>query len=105
MPIASQVVLKVEGLSLRDARTELTRLDQVSLSRSTGGEIVGVAGVEGNGQSELERDPRRYDLAPTVRAFCCQWHRVATWPAHRQSGVTEGGRRRRSGGPPSRWRA
>jgi simple sugar transport system ATP-binding protein len=44
-------VLIVRGLSLRDAHG-IARLDQVSLSVHRG-EIVGVAGVEGNGQSEL----------------------------------------------------
>ena len=48
---SSQAVLTVQGLSLRDAHG-VARLDQVNLSVNRG-EIVGVAGVEGNGQSEL----------------------------------------------------
>ena len=48
---APQAVLTVESLSLRDSNG-VARLDQVSLSVNRG-EIVGVAGVEGNGQSEL----------------------------------------------------
>jgi ABC-type uncharacterized transport system ATPase subunit len=45
------VVLSVAGLALRDARGRL-RLDQVSFDVRAG-EIVGIAGVSGNGQSEL----------------------------------------------------
>ncbi|MGQ3028509.1 MAG: ABC transporter ATP-binding protein [Ferrovibrionaceae bacterium] len=44
-------VLQVDGLTVRDA-TGVTRLDNVTLALRRG-EIVGVAGVEGNGQSEL----------------------------------------------------
>ncbi len=44
-------VLEVKKLSYRDGN-DVTRLDQVTLSVSTH-EIVGLAGVEGNGQSEL----------------------------------------------------
>jgi general nucleoside transport system ATP-binding protein len=46
-----EVLLEAEGLSLRDARG-VPVLKQVSL-RLRAGEIVGVAGVSGNGQSEL----------------------------------------------------
>lgn len=45
------VVLAVEGLSVRDARGAL-RLDGASFEVRAG-EIVGIAGVSGNGQSEL----------------------------------------------------
>lgn len=44
-------VLLVDGLTVRDA-LQVTRLDNFTLVLSRG-EIVGVAGVEGNGQSEL----------------------------------------------------
>ncbi len=44
-------VLQVDGLGVRDA-TGVTRLDNVTLALRRG-EIVGIAGVEGNGQSEL----------------------------------------------------
>lgn len=49
--LASEAVLSVHELSLCDAQG-IARLDRVSLSVRRG-EIVGVAGVEGNGQSEL----------------------------------------------------
>jgi simple sugar transport system ATP-binding protein len=45
------VVLRVEGLGLRDA-SGVRRLDDIAFSVRRG-EIVGIAGVEGNGQSEL----------------------------------------------------
>ena len=45
------VMLEARGLTLRDARG-VTRVDDVSLSVRAG-EIVGIAGVSGNGQSEL----------------------------------------------------
>ena len=45
------VVLRVEGLGLRDA-SGVRRLDNIGFSVHRG-EIVGIAGVEGNGQSEL----------------------------------------------------
>jgi simple sugar transport system ATP-binding protein len=45
------VLLAVEGLSVRDARGTL-RLDHASFEVRAG-EIVGIAGVSGNGQSEL----------------------------------------------------
>jgi simple sugar transport system ATP-binding protein len=48
---AHEVVLEIEGLGLRDANG-VTRLADVGLSVRRG-EIVGIAGVEGNGQSEL----------------------------------------------------
>ncbi len=44
-------VLEVEGLTVRDARG-VTLVDDVSLTVRAG-EIVGIAGVSGNGQSEL----------------------------------------------------
>jgi len=44
-------VLQVDGLTVRDVHG-VTRLDNFTLSLD-GGEIVGIAGVEGNGQSEL----------------------------------------------------
>ncbi|CAM2144111.1 general nucleoside transport system ATP-binding protein [Pararobbsia alpina] len=47
----SEEVLLVDGLSVRDAQG-VTRLDQCTLVVNRG-EIVGIAGVEGNGQSEL----------------------------------------------------
>ncbi len=50
-PRPGEVVLAVEDLCVRDARGTL-RLDHVSLSVKAG-EIVGIAGVSGNGQSEL----------------------------------------------------
>jgi simple sugar transport system ATP-binding protein len=45
-------VLEVSGLSLKDEGAARARLDRVSLIVRSG-EIVGIAGVEGNGQSEL----------------------------------------------------
>jgi simple sugar transport system ATP-binding protein len=45
------VVARVEGLQYRDAQG-VVRLDNVTLAVGRG-EIVGIAGVEGNGQSEL----------------------------------------------------
>ena len=44
-------VLQVDGLTVRDAQG-VTRLDNFTLTLGRG-EIVGIAGVEGNGQSEL----------------------------------------------------
>ncbi|MGA2127925.1 MAG: ABC transporter ATP-binding protein [Xanthobacteraceae bacterium] len=44
-------VLQVDGLTVRDAHG-VTRLDNFTLTLN-GGEIIGIAGVEGNGQSEL----------------------------------------------------
>ena len=49
--IPQDIVAHVEGLSFRDAQG-VTRLDGVSLDVGRG-EIVGIAGVEGNGQTEL----------------------------------------------------
>ncbi|WP_028219919.1 ABC transporter ATP-binding protein [Paraburkholderia oxyphila] len=49
---AGAAALEVEGLSFRDA-TGVMRVDDVTLSVRCG-EILGVAGVEGNGQVELE---------------------------------------------------
>jgi len=46
-----EVVLQVEGLGLRDAHG-VRRLDDIGFTVRRG-EIVGIAGVEGNGQSEL----------------------------------------------------
>ncbi|QCI64763.1 ABC transporter ATP-binding protein [Phreatobacter stygius] len=48
---AGKTVLEVRDLSLRDSRGTL-RLDQVGFDVKAG-EIVGIAGVSGNGQSEL----------------------------------------------------
>ncbi len=48
---AREVVLEVEGLGLRDANG-VRRLEGVAFAVRRG-EIVGIAGVEGNGQSEL----------------------------------------------------
>ena len=48
-PLAA--VLRIEGLGLRDAQG-VRRLDSIDLIVGRG-EIVGIAGVEGNGQSEL----------------------------------------------------
>jgi len=48
---AGEVVLQAKGLALRDAM-KVTRLHGLDLSLRAG-EIVGVAGVAGNGQSEL----------------------------------------------------
>jgi general nucleoside transport system ATP-binding protein len=48
---AADEVLMVDGLTVRDA-TGVTRLDNFTLMVHRG-EIVGIAGVEGNGQSEL----------------------------------------------------
>ncbi len=50
-PAQDEVLLEAEGLSLRDARG-VSVLNSVSL-RLRAGEIVGVAGVSGNGQTEL----------------------------------------------------
>ncbi len=44
-------ILQVDGLTVRDAQG-VTRLDNFTLTLKRG-EIIGVAGVEGNGQSEL----------------------------------------------------
>jgi len=44
-------VLQVDGLTVRDSQG-VTRLDNFTLTLNRG-EIIGVAGVEGNGQSEL----------------------------------------------------
>jgi simple sugar transport system ATP-binding protein len=44
-------VLQVDGVTVRDTQG-VTRLDNITLTLNRG-EIVGVAGVEGNGQSEL----------------------------------------------------
>jgi general nucleoside transport system ATP-binding protein len=44
-------ILQVDGLTVRDAQG-VTRLDNFTLTLGRG-EIIGVAGVEGNGQSEL----------------------------------------------------
>ena len=46
-----EIVLQVEALGLRDAQG-VRRLDRIGFSVRRG-EIVGIAGVEGNGQSEL----------------------------------------------------
>jgi ABC-type uncharacterized transport system ATPase subunit len=48
---AGSEVLKVEGLSVRDQR-DLETVHNVSFS-VRGGEILGIAGVQGNGQTEL----------------------------------------------------
>ncbi|HEX4365519.1 MAG TPA: ATP-binding cassette domain-containing protein, partial [Rhodopila sp.] len=45
------IVASIDGLSFRDAQG-VTRLDNVTIEVGRG-EIVGIAGVEGNGQSEL----------------------------------------------------
>jgi simple sugar transport system ATP-binding protein len=47
----SAEILQVDGITVRDSQG-VTRLDNFTLTVSRG-EIVGVAGVEGNGQSEL----------------------------------------------------
>lgn len=49
--IAEGEVLKVEGLSVRDQR-DLETVHNVSFS-VLGGEVLGIAGVQGNGQTEL----------------------------------------------------
>lgn len=49
--IPKEKVLSVKGIKARDNR-DLIALDQVSFSLNAG-EILGIAGVEGNGQSEL----------------------------------------------------
>ncbi len=49
--VARDVVAEISGLQYRDAQG-VVRLDDVSIDVARG-EIVGVAGVEGNGQSEL----------------------------------------------------
>jgi ABC-type uncharacterized transport system ATPase subunit len=48
---ATEEVLKVEGLSARDQR-DLETVHNVSFS-VRGGEVLGIAGVQGNGQTEL----------------------------------------------------
>jgi simple sugar transport system ATP-binding protein len=50
-PAGAGAGLRVEGLTVRDARG-VVRLHDVSLSVAPG-EILGIAGVEGNGQTEL----------------------------------------------------
>ncbi len=50
--VTEQVRLRAEGLTLADPAKGRPLLDGVSL-RIHGGEILGIAGVEGNGQSEL----------------------------------------------------
>ncbi|MBC7877127.1 MAG: ABC transporter ATP-binding protein [Anaerolineales bacterium] len=49
--VAEGEVLKVEGLSVRDQR-DLETVHNVSFS-VLGGEVLGIAGVQGNGQTEL----------------------------------------------------
>jgi simple sugar transport system ATP-binding protein len=50
-PATGPEALRIEGLTIKDTHGA-TRLDRLSLSIRPG-EIVGIAGVEGNGQSEL----------------------------------------------------
>ncbi len=51
--VSEKEVLSVEGIKAKDNRG-LTALDGISFNLKAGGEILGgVAGVEGNGQSEL----------------------------------------------------
>ncbi len=47
----AEIVARIEGLSYRD-KQGVSRLDDVTIAVGRG-EIVGIAGVEGNGQSEL----------------------------------------------------
>ncbi len=49
--VEKDVVARIEGLSFKDSQG-VVRLDNVSMDIGRG-EIVGIAGVEGNGQSEL----------------------------------------------------
>ncbi len=48
---AAEEILKVEGISVRDQR-DLETVHNVSFS-VRGGEVLGIAGVQGNGQTEL----------------------------------------------------
>jgi simple sugar transport system ATP-binding protein len=81
---SAETALEVEGLSLTERRGGRHRLTGVSFSVRRG-EIVGVAGVEGNGQSELlqaiqhPHDPRCRS-AGTVRVLGAE---VTGWPARR----------------------
>jgi general nucleoside transport system ATP-binding protein len=62
-------VLQVDGLTVRDSQG-VTRLDNFTLTLNRG-EIIGVAGVEGNGQSELAAVLSGM-LAPTDGRFFVQ---------------------------------
>jgi general nucleoside transport system ATP-binding protein len=62
-------VLQVDGLTVRDSQG-VTRLDNFTLTLNRG-EIIGVAGVEGNGQSELAAVLSGM-LAPTEGRFFLQ---------------------------------
>jgi hypothetical protein len=63
-----EVALKAEHLSLVDARG-VRLLDDVSLELRVG-EIVGIAGVSGNGQTELCRSWPASARRPTARSRC-----------------------------------
>ena len=86
----------IDGLTVVDtART--TRLDNFTVVMKPG-EIVGVAGVEGNGQSELGLALAGHD-ADQRRPLLRRRHR--THPREPE-GDHRGGRRHRAGGSPSR---
>jgi simple sugar transport system ATP-binding protein len=80
----AEMVLEVNHLSLASSAGERQRLEDISFSVRAG-EIVGVAGVEGNGQSELlqalvhpgERSCR------TNGSIICTGQDVSDWPTHR----------------------
>jgi len=59
-------IFQIDGLTVRDAQG-VTRLDNFTLTLNSG-EIVGIAGVEGNGQSELAAVVSGM-LAPTSGRF------------------------------------
>jgi simple sugar transport system ATP-binding protein len=68
-PVTNEALLKVEGLSGRKGERKVLEKIQFALH---GGEILGVAGVEGNGQSDLIRAlvlPRESKVEWTGSAF------------------------------------
>ncbi len=90
-------VLQVDGLTVRDAQG-VTRLDNFTLTLNRG-EIIGVAGVEGNGQSELAAVLSGM-VAPTDGRFFVQDRRAHL--CEPKGG--HGGRRGRGAGRPPRGR-
>ncbi len=97
---AGDALLEVDGLEALDDR-ELPALRGLSL-RVRAGEIVGIAGVDGNGQSEL------VEVITGLRAAQAGHVRVARARHHRQRRARRARRRRRPhrrGPPPARARA